>query len=58
MVLIFCKSCKRKKRAILVKYLPFTNVSQRLNLDHKNTFFPEQLLLTASVCQTVEYKID
>ena len=33
-----------KKPQILLKYEPFTDVKQRLKLDNKINFFPEQLL--------------
>ena len=44
-----------KKLVILIKYEPFTDVFQRLNLHYNNNFFPEQLLVTASVYQASEY---
>ena len=50
-MLIFTKVA-RKKPAIILTYEPFTDVLQKLNLDNKNTFFPEQILVTTSVYQT------
>ena len=50
-MLIFPKVV-RKKPAIILRYEPFGDVLQRLNLDNKNTFFPEQILVTASVYYT------
>ena len=47
-VLIFVKVV-RKMPAIILTYEPFIDVLQRLNLDNKNTFFPEQILVTTSV---------
>ena len=47
-VLIFVKVVK-KMPAIILTYEPFIDVLQRLNLDNKNTFFPEQILVTTSV---------
>ena len=49
-VLIFAKIAG-KKPVILLKYEPFTDVFQRLSLDNKKTFFPEQPLVTVSVYQ-------
>ena len=46
-----------KKPAILLKYERFTDVLQRLKLDNKKTFLPEQLLLTVSVYEE-EQKMD
>ena len=48
MVLIFVKVV-RKMPAIILTHEPFIDVLQRLNLDNKNTFFPEQILVTTSV---------
>ena len=50
--LIFAKVAG-KKPAILLNY-ESTDVLQGLNLDDKNTFFPQQLLVTASVYQAGE----
>ena len=50
MVLIFA-NVAGKKPAILLKYEPFADILKTLNLDNKNTCFPEQPLVTASVYQ-------
>ena len=42
------------KPAILLKYEPFTDVLQRLNLDNQKTFFPGQLIITASIYRAGE----
>ena len=44
----------RKKSAVILAYEPFTDVLQRLNIDNKNTFLSEQILVTTSVYQTGE----
>ena len=53
-MIIFEKVAGKKNPAILPKYEHFTDVLKRLNLDNKNTFFPDQLLVTASVYQAGE----
>ena len=51
-MLIFPKVV-RKKPAIILRYKPFGDVLQRLKLDNKNTFFPEQIFVTVLVYSTV-----
>ena len=54
MVLLFAKFA-RNKPATLLKYEPFTDVLQTLNLDNKKPFFERSCyLVTASVYQTGE----
>ena len=52
-MLLFAKVAG-KKPAILLKYEPFTDILQRLNLNNKNAFFPEQLLVIPSLYQAGE----
>ena len=52
MVLIF-KNVVRKKLAILLKYEPFRDVLQRLNLDFTNISLLEQFLVTVFVSQAM-----
>ena len=52
-VLIFAKFA-RNKPATLLKYELLSDVLQTLNLDNKNTFFREQLLVTTLVYQAGE----
>ena len=52
--LLISEKVAEKMPAILPKYEPFTDVVKRLNLDNKNTFFLEQLLVTTSVYQAGE----